>query len=74
MLWPVLRSAAELLACEDRERVGQCADDRGCDWLFCDSRRNHSRRWCNVEDCGNRAKARRLDARGRAQAPASWRL
>jgi predicted RNA-binding Zn ribbon-like protein len=70
MLWPVLRSAADLLASEDRERVGQCADDRGCGWLFYDASRNRSRRWCKMEDCGNRAKARRHYARERGQAPA----
>ncbi|RLT32022.1 MAG: hypothetical protein DWI57_18745 [Chloroflexi bacterium] len=58
MLWAVARSAAELLTSEDLARVGQCADDRGCGWLFLDSSRNHSRRWCFMENCGNRAKAR----------------
>jgi predicted RNA-binding Zn ribbon-like protein len=59
MLWPLLRSTAELLTSEDLERVGECADDRGCGYLFYDSSRNHSRRWCSMESCGNRAKARR---------------
>ena len=71
MLAPVLRSAANLLASEDLGRVGQCADDRGCGWLFLDSSRNHSRRWCRMEDCGNRAKAKRHYARERVQAPAT---
>jgi len=70
MLWPILRSGADLLASEDRERVGQCADDRGCGWLFFDASRNRSRRWCNMEDCGNRAKAKRHYARERVQTPA----
>ena len=63
MLWPVARSAADLLASPDLGRVGQCADDRGCGWLFFDTSRNHSRRWCSMEDCGNRAKAKRHQAR-----------
>ena len=58
MLWPVVRDASELLTSEELDRVGQCADDR-CGWLFLDSSRNRSRRWCSMEDCGNRAKARR---------------
>ncbi|MCL4825828.1 MAG: CGNR zinc finger domain-containing protein [Caldilinea sp.] len=29
-----------------------------CGWLFFDASRNRSRRWCSMEDCGNRAKAR----------------
>lgn len=59
MMWPVVRSAADLLLSDDLARVGQCADDRGCGWLFIDRSRNHSRRWCDMKDCGNRAKARR---------------
>ena len=59
VLWPILRSAADLLTSERRDRVGQCADDRGCGWLFLDRTKNRSRRWCDMEDCGNRAKARR---------------
>jgi predicted RNA-binding Zn ribbon-like protein len=58
VLWPVARDAADLLAAGDLDRVGQCSDDR-CGWLFFDTSRNRSRRWCSMEDCGNRAKARR---------------
>jgi len=59
MLWPVARSAADLLTSDRLERVGQCADDRGCGWLFIDTSRNRSRQWCSMESCGNRAKAKR---------------
>jgi predicted RNA-binding Zn ribbon-like protein len=59
ILWPVARSAAELLTSETLDRVRQCADDRGCGYLFVDMSRNRSRRWCSMESCGNRAKARR---------------
>ncbi|HSH12932.1 MAG TPA: CGNR zinc finger domain-containing protein, partial [Desulfurivibrionaceae bacterium] len=58
LLWPIVRSAAELLTSEKLERVGQCAGD-SCGWLFLDTSRNRSRRWCEMEHCGNRAKARR---------------
>jgi predicted RNA-binding Zn ribbon-like protein len=58
MLWPVVHDVADLLTSEDLNRVGQCADDR-CGWLFLDVSRNRSRRWCSMEACGNRAKARR---------------
>lgn len=58
MLWPVLQDAAELLTSEELKRVGQCGDER-CGWLFLDLSRNRSRRWCSMQDCGNRAKARR---------------
>jgi predicted RNA-binding Zn ribbon-like protein len=59
MLWPILRSTMELLISDDLKRVGICADDRGCGYLFFDASRNRSRRWCSMEACGNRAKVRR---------------
>jgi len=58
VLWPVVRSAAELLTSKELDRVGQCAGE-SCGWLFLDTSRNRSRRWCEMEHCGNRAKARR---------------
>jgi len=65
VLWPVVHDAADLLTSEDLARVGQCADDR-CGWLFLDTSRNQSRRWCSMADCGDRAKARRHYQRSRA--------
>ena len=59
MLWPVVQSAAELLLSPELDRVKQCDDDRGCGWLFLDTSRNRSRRWCSMQSCGNRAKVRR---------------
>jgi predicted RNA-binding Zn ribbon-like protein len=59
VLWVVARSAGELLTSDQLDRVRQCADDRGCGYLFLDTSRNRSRRWCSMESCGNRAKARR---------------
>jgi predicted RNA-binding Zn ribbon-like protein len=59
MLWPIAHSSAEFLTSEDLERVGRCEDDRGCGYLFYDTSRNRSRRWCSMEICGNRAKAQR---------------
>jgi predicted RNA-binding Zn ribbon-like protein len=55
MLWPIARSAAELLTCPELFLVKQCA---GCGWLFVDRSRNHNRRWCDMRVCGNRAKVR----------------
>ncbi len=69
VLWPILRSAAELLTTPYwLERMGQCADDRGCAYLFLDQSRNRSRRWCDINDCGNRAKQRRYVRRHRSGA------
>jgi predicted RNA-binding Zn ribbon-like protein len=65
VLWPILKSAAELLTSEKLDRVGKCAGD-SCGWLFFDTSRNRSRRWCEMEHCGNRAKARRHYRRKRA--------
>lgn len=66
VLWPLVRAAAEVLTTPDMlTRIGQCADDRGCGWLFLDTSKNRSRRWCDINDCGNRAKQRRHYARTR---------
>jgi predicted RNA-binding Zn ribbon-like protein len=64
ILWPIARSAAELLTSSDLERVRLCAGP-GCGWLFLDRSRNRSRKWCDMSDCGNRAKARRHYERAR---------
>jgi predicted RNA-binding Zn ribbon-like protein len=58
-LWNIAHATADLLTSENIHRIGQCADDRGCGWLFLDTSKNHSRRWCDINDCGNRAKQRR---------------
>jgi predicted RNA-binding Zn ribbon-like protein len=57
-LGPILFDAAELLTSAERVRIRECAGD-SCTWLFLDSSRNGSRRWCSMQTCGNRAKARR---------------
>ena len=57
-LWPILRSAAELLASPRRAQIREC-DGAQCTWLFLDLSRARSRRWCSMASCGNRAKARR---------------
>lgn len=59
ILGSVARSAAELLTSNRADRVRECEDDRGCGYLFIDQSKNHSRRWCSMDSCGNRAKARR---------------
>lgn len=69
MLWPVARSAVALLTAgsKDLERIKQCNGPDGCGWLFYDTSRNGSRRWCSMEGCGSRAKMRRYTARRRAR-------
>jgi len=65
VIWPVVKSAVDLMTSEAIKRVGQCADEKGCGWLFWDSSRNRSRRWCDMSDCGNRAKVRRFYAKSK---------
>jgi predicted RNA-binding Zn ribbon-like protein len=66
MLWPVARSAADLLTSQEQSRVRECAAS-DCGWLFLDLSRNRSRRWCDMETCGNRTKARRHYARSKQE-------
>ena len=56
MLWPITRSAVELLTSDGLKRVKQCGR---CDWLFLDRSRNRRRRWCSMDACGNRIKMAR---------------
>jgi predicted RNA-binding Zn ribbon-like protein len=59
MLWPIARSAAELLTSDDLRRVRECAnEEEGCGSLFLDCSKNQTRRWCSMKSCGNRAKFR----------------
>ena len=61
-VWLLAQSAGELLMSETVERVRACDADT-CRWLFLDTSRNHTRRWCDMKVCGNRMKARRFQAR-----------
>lgn len=56
--------ALDLVQTMSPDRLRRCDDD-GCGWLFLDTTRNHSRRWCSSGDCGNRDRARRHYARNR---------
>lgn len=58
-------SAVELLTDPRLDRVGQCPS---CGWLFVDTTKNRSRRWCSMEMCGGRDKALRHYRRQRAGA------
>ena len=66
--WLLAQSAIELLTSPQVGRVKMCASPDGCGWLFLDTSKNGSRRWCSMEVCGSRAKMRRLYARRRKQA------
>ncbi len=58
MLWPVVRSAADLLTSDEVTSLRECASET-CGWLFVDRSRTRRRKWCDMAVCGNRAKARR---------------
>ena len=62
VLWQVSQSAADLLTSPDLARLRRCAGEN-CGWMFLDTTRNHSRHWCDMQDCGNLAKVRRFRAR-----------
>lgn len=67
MLAPLVLSAVDLLTSDELGRLREC-NGEGCDWLFVDKSRNHLRRWCSMDHCGNRAKSRRQYARRKAMA------
>jgi predicted RNA-binding Zn ribbon-like protein len=56
---PVVRSAVDLLTSDTLKHVGRCADEE-CAWLFLDTTRSRTRRWCDMRSCGNRNKVRRF--------------
>jgi len=61
-------AASDLLTGPERSRVRICEATAvdGCGWLFLDTSRNGTRRWCEMSTCGNKYKARRHYARVRA--------
>lgn len=69
--WQAALSAIGLAGSPAAARVKQCADDRGCGWLFLDATRNGSRQFCFSTECGNRARQVRFRARQRAHEHAS---
>jgi predicted RNA-binding Zn ribbon-like protein len=59
LIWPVAWSAADLVTSARINQVRECALET-CGWLFVDTSRNRTRRWCDMRVCGNRAKVRRF--------------
>jgi len=58
VLAPVLWSAGDLMLNAATRPIRRCANEE-CLWLFIDQSKNSTRRWCDMNSCGNRAKARR---------------
>jgi predicted RNA-binding Zn ribbon-like protein len=67
-LWLLALVAADLMTSASLARVSSCGAD-SCRWLFLDTSRNHTRRWCDMQVCGNRMKARRFQARHEDHVP-----
>jgi len=69
-LWPLAHAAVDLLTTGPLERLAPCGR---CRWLFIDTSRNRSRRWCSMEECGTSVKKRRYVERRRARRRSSSR-
>jgi len=67
MLWPIVRSAVDLLTSREARRVKVCPGLDDCGWLFLDTSKSGRRRWCSMDSCGSRSKMRRYYARTRAR-------
>jgi predicted RNA-binding Zn ribbon-like protein len=58
-LWPILIDAWDLLTTDLIGRIRECpGEDGACGWLFLDTSRSGTRRWCDMRTCGNRSKVR----------------
>ncbi len=63
VLAPLLRAAAALFVDVDFALVRKC-EDPACVLFFYDVSKNHARRWCSMEACGNRHKVNAYRSRG----------
>jgi len=52
---PVIYSAYELLLSDRLDRIKECTN---CGWLFLDTTKNGTRRWCSMNTCGSIVKAK----------------
>jgi len=65
-VWKLSLSSAGLMVSDVMQRVRACGNPE-CRWLFLDTSKNHTRRWCDMKICGNRMKARRFKALRRVE-------
>ena len=61
-VWALALAARDLMLGPEIKRMCACEAET-CRWLFLDTSRNHTRRWCKMRVCGNRMKARRYQVR-----------
>jgi predicted RNA-binding Zn ribbon-like protein len=62
LVWILSLQTCALLTSDKISRLRSCKSGT-CRWLFLDTSKNHTRRWCDMKICGNRMKARRFQAR-----------
>lgn len=67
-LYPIAVAAMTLFTERDHRHVKKCANPH-CILFFYDSTKSHTRRWCSMGVCGNRAKAAEFARRRRALVP-----
>jgi predicted RNA-binding Zn ribbon-like protein len=65
-LWMITGTVLDLLTEAPLDLLGGCAR---CRFLFLDTSRNHSRRWCSMRSCGAISKMRRYRAAGNRGRP-----
>ena len=58
LVWPLLHSAMDFLANQSLNRLKKCGNHQ-CIQYYYDTSKNNTRRWCRMEVCGNREKAKR---------------
>jgi predicted RNA-binding Zn ribbon-like protein len=61
-VWLLAHATEDFLLSEAFSKLRCCASET-CRWLFLDTSKNRTRRWCDMKVCGNRMKARRFYAR-----------
>lgn len=64
LLWPIIYSAGEILFSKEVNQVKECPS---CGWLFLDTSKNQTRRWCSMNTCGARDKMRRYHGKLRTK-------
>lgn len=62
--WILALKMVQLITSRKMEMLRECGNAE-CRWLFLDTSKNHTRRWCDMKVCGNRMKARRFKAQHR---------
>jgi predicted RNA-binding Zn ribbon-like protein len=67
-LRPIVHAAVELLTGGPLDRLKTCGN---CRWVFLDRSRNHSRRWCSMNECGIQMKHARFVERRRRRSGAA---